>query len=79
MQNPVSLPSPKDYFSYNGYFVKSRFDCNCFLLFRRWKTLESSWAFCDEIGVPKTDIFQTVDLYEAQNIPQVSYFQKTQR
>ena len=36
-------------------------------------------SFCDEIGVPKTDIFQTVDLYEAQNIPQVSYFQKTQR
>ena len=29
-------------------------------------------TFCDEIGVPKTDIFQTVDLYENQNIPQVS-------
>ena len=28
--------------------------------------------FCDEIGVPKTDIFQTVDLYENQNIPGVS-------
>jgi len=29
-------------------------------------------TFCDEIGVPKSDIFQTVDLYENQNIPGVS-------
>ena len=29
-------------------------------------------SFCDEIGVPKSDIFQTVDLYENQNIPGVS-------
>lgn len=28
--------------------------------------------FCDELGVPKSDIFQTVDLYEGQNIPGVS-------
>ena len=28
--------------------------------------------FCDKLGVPKTDIFQTVDLYENQNIPGVS-------
>ena len=28
--------------------------------------------FCDQLGVPKTDIFQTVDLYENQNIPGVS-------
>ena len=27
---------------------------------------------CEAYGCPKTDIFQTVDLYEAQNIPQVS-------
>lgn len=26
---------------------------------------------CENYGCPKTDIFQTVDLYEAQNIPQV--------
>ena len=29
-------------------------------------------TFCDTLGVPKTDIFQTVDLYENQNIPGVS-------
>ena len=29
-------------------------------------------AFCDELGVPKSDVFQTVDLYEGQNIPGVS-------
>ena len=29
-------------------------------------------AFCDNLGVPKSDIFQTVDLYENQNIPGVS-------
>ena len=28
--------------------------------------------FCDELGVPKTDVFQTVDLYENQNLPAVS-------
>ena len=28
--------------------------------------------FADQLGVPKTDIFQTVDLYEGQNIPAVS-------
>ncbi len=27
---------------------------------------------CVAYGVPKTDLFQTVDLYEGQNIPQVS-------
>lgn len=30
-------------------------------------------TFCDELGVPKSDIFQTVDLYEGQNIPQVCH------
>lgn len=28
---------------------------------------------CEFYGCPKTDIFQTVDLYEAQNIPQVRW------
>ena len=28
-------------------------------------------AGCDAFGVPKVDLFQTVDLYENQNIPQV--------
>ena len=26
---------------------------------------------CEAIGCAKTDLFQTVDLYESQNIPQV--------
>ena len=26
---------------------------------------------CEAYGVPKSDLFQTVDLYEGQNIPQV--------
>ena len=30
--------------------------------------------FRDTLGVPKTDTFQTVDLYEGQNIPQVSWY-----
>ena len=29
-------------------------------------------AFGDQLGVPTTDSFQTVDLYESQNIPKVS-------
>ena len=28
-------------------------------------------AGCEALGIVKTDIFQTVDLYEGQNIPQV--------
>lgn len=32
----------------------------------------------DELGVAKTDSFQTVDLYEAQNIPQVQYYKRVQ-
>ncbi len=27
--------------------------------------------FCDTISIEKSDMFQTVDLYEGQNIPQV--------
>ena len=29
-------------------------------------------AAAESLGVAKNDLFQTVDLYEAQNIPQVS-------
>lgn len=28
---------------------------------------------CVNFGVPKADLFQTVDLYEGENIPQVRY------
>ena len=33
---------------------------------------------CYKYGLNKEDMFQTVDLYEAQNIPQVSYHSKYQ-
>lgn len=35
-------------------------------------------GFCETLGVPKSDIFQTVDLYEAQNIPGVSWYDSIQ-
>ena len=43
----------------------------------RWKTLEIFSQpvisqFLQSMGVAKTDLFQTVDLYEQQNIPQVN-------
>ena len=28
---------------------------------------------CEDYGLTKMDLFQTVDLYEAKNIPQVKY------
>jgi len=40
-----------------------------------WKQMENIGNFldaCEKYGCNKQDIFQTVDLYEAQNIPQVS-------
>lgn len=29
-------------------------------------------TFCENYGLARTDLFQTVDLYEGQNIPQVT-------
>lgn len=28
-------------------------------------------SFCERFGMKRSDLFQTVDLYEGQNIPQV--------
>jgi len=41
------------------------------MAFKQMENIGNFLSFCEEIGVPKTDIFQTVDLYEGQNIPQV--------
>ncbi|KXJ17072.1 Transgelin [Exaiptasia diaphana] len=42
------------------------------MAFKMMENIGKFLEFCDSIGVPKTDIFQTVDLYEKQNMPQVS-------
>ncbi|KAJ7363684.1 calponin [Desmophyllum pertusum] len=41
------------------------------MAFKMMENIGNFLAFCDTLGVPKTDIFQTVDLYEKQNIPGV--------
>jgi len=41
------------------------------MAFKMMENIGKYLEFCDSIGVPKTDVFQTVDLYEAQNMPQV--------
>ena len=35
------------------------------------ENIQNFLAACEAIGCKKQDLFQTVDLYEAQNIPQV--------
>lgn len=41
------------------------------MAFKMMENIGKFLTFCDTLGVPKTDMFQTVDLYENQNIPQV--------
>jgi len=41
------------------------------MAFKMMENIGFFLSFCDELGVPKLDIFQTVDLYENQNIPGV--------
>ncbi|XP_020605590.1 transgelin-like [Orbicella faveolata] len=41
------------------------------MAFKMMENIGKFLEFCDSLGVPKTDVFQTVDLYEGQNIPQV--------
>ncbi|KAL9969238.1 hypothetical protein ACROYT_G021432 [Oculina patagonica] len=41
------------------------------MAFKMMENIGKFLSFCDEMGVPKTDTFQTVDLYEGQNVPQV--------
>ena len=36
------------------------------------ENIESFLKSCYKYGLDKTDLFQTVDLYEAENLPQVS-------
>lgn len=55
--------------------IISKFVLDVTLSFTNFVQMENIGHFleaCDKYGIPKTDIFQTVDLYEAQNIPQVS-------
>lgn len=41
------------------------------MAFKMMENIGNFLSFCDELGVPKSDVFQTVDLYESQNIPGV--------
>ncbi|KAK2570708.1 Transgelin-2 [Acropora cervicornis] len=41
------------------------------MAFKMMENIGKFLDFADQLGVPKTDIFQTVDLYEGQNIPAV--------
>ena len=42
------------------------------LFYVQMENIGNFLAVCDLLGVAKTDQFQTVDLYEDQNIPQVT-------
>lgn len=44
---------------------------NSKMAFKMMENIGKFLEFCGEIGVSKMDMFQTVDLYEGQNIPQV--------
>jgi len=41
------------------------------MAFKQMENIGNFLSFCKTIGCNKTDLFQTVDLYEANNIPQV--------
>jgi len=41
------------------------------MAFKQMENVSNFLTFCESINVVKTDLFQTVDLYEANNIPQV--------
>jgi hypothetical protein len=41
------------------------------MAFKQMENIGNFLTGCENFGVPKTDLFQTVDLYEGQNIPQV--------
>ena len=48
--------------------------CNIFIYYYYFIKMENISKFldgCEQLGVAKTDSFQTVDLYEGQNVPQV--------
>jgi len=41
------------------------------MAFKQMENIGNFLSFCEGLGCSKTDMFQTVDLYEAANIPQV--------
>lgn len=41
------------------------------MAFKEMENISQFLDACENIGISKVDLFQTVDLYEAQNIPQV--------
>lgn len=41
------------------------------MAFKQMENISNFLAACENIGISKIDMFQTVDLYESQNIPQV--------
>jgi len=41
------------------------------IFFQQMENIGHFLDFCEKLGVSKADLFQVVDLYEAQNIPQV--------
>ena len=41
------------------------------MAFKLMENISNFLAAATSYGVPKSDLFQTVDLYEAENIPQV--------
>lgn len=41
------------------------------VIYFQMENIQNFLAFCQNYGVPKTAIFQTVDLFEGRNLPQV--------
>ena len=41
------------------------------IVFKKMENIRHFIDFCEKLGVSKADLFQVVDLYLAQNIPQV--------
>lgn len=41
------------------------------MAFKQMENVSNFLAVCEDVGCSKTDLFQTVDLYESNNIPQV--------
>ena len=44
---------------------------NYYYYFIKMENISKFLDGCEQLGVAKTDSFQTVDLYEGQNVPQV--------
>jgi len=47
------------------------FICNRWFIRAQMENIQLFLNFCESYGVPKTGLFQTVDLYEGRNLPQV--------